>query len=167
LKLDSISIIGWSDGGIIALKMAIKNKTKIKKIVAMEANLRADATAMPYSSIRGMWKTRMDIESKIIEKDTTKNGNSYKQYIGLMLDQTPIPLSDLSKIKAKVLIIAGDEDGIKGEHTFEMYQNIPNAQLCIMPGATHFAPASNIELFNGITDRFLYFTEKKPICNSI
>jgi pimeloyl-ACP methyl ester carboxylesterase len=79
-----------------------------------------------------------------------------------MMDQTPIPLSDLSKIKAKVSIIAGDEDGVKGEHTLEMHQNIPNAQLCIMPGATHFAPASNIELFNGITDRFLSNPFKRP-----
>ena len=82
MKLDSISIIGWSDGGIIALKMAIKNKIKIKKIVAMGANLRADATAMPYSSIRGMWKTRMDIESKIREKDTTKNGTHINNISG-------------------------------------------------------------------------------------
>jgi pimeloyl-ACP methyl ester carboxylesterase len=78
------------------------------------------------------------------------------------MNQTPIPLSDLSKIKAKVLIIAGDEDGVKGEHTLEMYQNIPNAQVCIMPGATHFALASNIELFNGITDRFLSNSFKRP-----
>ncbi|MFT4806524.1 MAG: pimeloyl-ACP methyl ester carboxylesterase [Psychroserpens sp.] len=64
-------------------------------------------------------------------------------------------MSDLSKIKPKELIIAGDEDGVKGEHTLEIYQNIPNAQVCALPGTTHFAPASNIELFNGITDRFL------------
>jgi pimeloyl-ACP methyl ester carboxylesterase len=41
-----------------------------------------------------------------------------------------------------VLIIAGDEDIIR-KHSLEMYENIPKAQLCIMPGETHFAPASN------------------------
>jgi pimeloyl-ACP methyl ester carboxylesterase len=162
LKLDSVSIIGWSDGGIIALKMGINDKIKIKKIVAMGANLRPDATALPYSVVLKIWKERMNIESKITEKDTTRNWKLRKQHYGLMLDQTPIPLSDLSKIKAKVLIIAGDEDEVKGEHSLEIYKNIPNAQLCIMPGATHFAPASNIELFNGITDRFLSNPFKRP-----
>lgn len=162
LKLDSISIIGWSDGGIIALKMGINDKTKIKKIVAMGANLRPDATALPYSVVFKTWKERMNIESKITEKDTSRNWKLRKQHYGLMLDQTPIPLSDVSKIKAKVLIIAGDEDGVKGEHSLEIYKSIPNAQLCIMPGATHFAPASNIELFNGITDRFLSNPFKRP-----
>tara|TARA_B110000046_G_C13021245_1_gene411344 strand:+ start:317 stop:460 length:144 start_codon:yes stop_codon:yes gene_type:complete len=42
-----------------------------------------------------------------------------------MLEQTPIPVLDLSKIKAKVLIIAGDEDGIKTEHTLEIYKIYP------------------------------------------
>jgi len=162
LKLDSISIIGWSDGGIIGLKMGISNNSKIKKIIAMGSNIRPDATAMPYSTIIKMWKKRMDIETKIIEKDTTKNWNLSKQHYKLMLEQTPIPISDLSKIKAKVLIIAGDEDGIKTEHTLEIYKNITNAQLCIMPGATHYAPASNTKLFNGITDTFLSKTFKRP-----
>jgi pimeloyl-ACP methyl ester carboxylesterase len=93
LKLDSVSIIGWSDGGIIALKMGINDKIKIKKIVAMGANLRPDATALPYSVIFKIWKKRMYIESKITEKDTTKNWSLFKQHYGLMLNQTPVPLS--------------------------------------------------------------------------
>ncbi|PTT00829.1 alpha/beta hydrolase, partial [Flavobacterium sp. HMWF030] len=46
LKLDSISIIGWSDGGIVGLQMGISGKSKIKKIIAMGANLRPDSTAI-------------------------------------------------------------------------------------------------------------------------
>jgi pimeloyl-ACP methyl ester carboxylesterase len=148
LKLNSISIIGWSDGGVIVLKIGINNKSKIKKMGAMGANIRPDATAMPYFIINESWKYKVLIESKIIEKDTNQNWKLLKQQYGLMLDQTPIPVSDLSKIKAKVLIIAGDEDGIKGGHSLEIYKNIPNAQLCVMPGETHFAPASNPKLFN-------------------
>jgi pimeloyl-ACP methyl ester carboxylesterase len=151
LKLDSISIIGWSDGAIITLKMGINNKSKTKKMGAMGANIApdaTDATAMPHSIVDESWKYKVLIESKIIEKDTTRNWKLLKQQYALMLDQTPIPLSDLSKIKAKVLIIAGDEDGIKGGHSLEIYKNIPNAQLCVMPGETHFAPGSNPKLFN-------------------
>jgi pimeloyl-ACP methyl ester carboxylesterase len=43
-----------------------------------------------------------------------------------------------------------------------MYQNIPKAQLCIMPGETHFTPASNPELFNSIVDNFLSEPFKRP-----
>jgi len=162
LKLDTLSIIGWSDGGIIALKMGISNKSKIKKIVAMGANLRPDSSAVHSWAIKNVIKERGMVESKIKEKDTTQNWDLLKQLLGLLGEQPNIPTSDLSKIKAQVLIIAGDEDIIRGEHSLEIYENIPNAQLCIMPGETHFAPASNPELFNEIVYRFLSEPFKRP-----
>ena len=79
-----------------------------------------------------------------------------------MENQPNIPVEDLSEIKAKVLIIAGDEDIIRGQHSLEIYENIPKAQLCIMPGETHFTPASNPDLFNAIVDRFLSEPFKRP-----
>ena len=162
LKLDSLNIIGWSDGGIIGLKMGINNQSKIKKIVAMGANLRPDSTAV-HSYVNYNVKTEKQfIESKIQEKDTTKNWNLRNQVLGLTIDQPNIPISSLSKINAQVLIIAGDEDIIRGEHSLEMYQNIPKAQLSIMPGETHFTPSSNPELFNEIVNRFLSEPFQRP-----
>jgi pimeloyl-ACP methyl ester carboxylesterase len=162
LKLDSLSIIGWSDGGIIALIMGISNKSKIKKIVAMGANLRPDSTAVHSWAIKNVMKEKEIVESKIIERDTTQNWNLQKQLLGLLGEQPNIPTPDLSKIKAQVLIIAGDEDIIRGDHSLEMYENIPKAQLCIMPGETHFAPASNPQLFNEIAYKFLSEPFKRP-----
>lgn len=162
LKLDSLSIIGWSDGGIIALKMGISTKSKIKKIVAMGANLRPDSTAVHSWAINNVMKEREIVQSKIQEKDTTQNWNLHKQLLGLLGEQPNIPASDLSKIKAQVLIIAGDEDIIRGNHSIEIYRNIREAQLCIMPGETHFAPASNPGLFNEIVNRFLSEPFKRP-----
>jgi pimeloyl-ACP methyl ester carboxylesterase len=162
LKLDFVSIVGWSDGRVIALKMGINNKSKTKKMGAMGANITPDATAIPHSIVDESWKYKVLIESKITEKDTTKNWELREQRYGLMLDQTPIPISYLSKIKAKVLIISGNEDGIKGEHSLEIYKNIPNAQLCVMPEEIHFATESNPELFNEIADRFLSKPFKRP-----
>ncbi|MBL0024091.1 MAG: alpha/beta fold hydrolase [Saprospiraceae bacterium] len=68
LKLDSLSIIGWSDGGIVALKMGISNKSKIKKIVAMGANLRPDSTAVHSWAIKNVVHEIKMIDLKIKEK---------------------------------------------------------------------------------------------------
>jgi pimeloyl-ACP methyl ester carboxylesterase len=162
LKLDSISIVGWSDGGIVGLEMAISGKSKIKKLAAMGANLRPDSTAVNSWAVKEVLQSKKMINSKIKEKDTTANWNLQKQLLGLLGDQPNIPIEDLSKIKAKVLIIAGDEDIIRSKHSLEMYENIPKAQLCIMPGETHFAPASNPELFNEIVNKFLSEPFKRP-----
>ncbi len=165
LKLDSLNVVGWSDGGIVGLKMGISGKLKIKKIVAMGANLRPDSTAVNSWAVKFLINERKMIKSKILEKDTSQNWNLQKQLIGLLADQPTIPSKDLSKIKSKVLIIAGDKDIIKNEHTVEIFENIPKAQLCIMPGETHFTPSSNPELFNSLVNKFLSEPFKRPDSN--
>ncbi len=162
LKLDSINIIGWSDGGIVGLKMGISGKSKIKKIVTMGANLRPDSTAVNSWAVKFVLKSKKMVKSKIQEQDTTRNWNLQKQHLGLLGDQPNIPIKDLSKIKAKVLIMAGDKDIIRNKHSLEMYENILKAQLCIMPGETHFTPASNSKLFNEIVNRFLSEPFNRP-----
>ncbi|MFC0781166.1 alpha/beta fold hydrolase [Flavobacterium sp. HJSW_4] len=162
LKLDSISVIGWSDGGIVALQMGISGKSKMKKIVAMGANLRPDSTAVNSWVIKDLQSMRKMFLSKIKEKDTSENWGLMKQRSGLVAYQPNIPSKDLSKIKAKVLVIGGDKDIIRNEHTVEIFENIPKAQLCIMPGETHFAPASSPEVFNAIANKFLSEPFKRP-----
>ena len=162
LKLDSLNVVGYSDGGIVGLKMGISGKLKIKKIVAVAANLRPDSTAINSWAVKFLINERKMVKSKIQEKDTSRNWNLEKQLIGLNADQPNIPTKDLSKIKAKVLIIAGDKDIIKNEHSVEIFENIPKAQLCIMPGETHFTFASNPELLNAIVNTFLSKPFKRP-----
>ncbi|MET3025369.1 alpha/beta hydrolase [Flavobacterium sp. UW10123] len=162
LKLDSISVIGWSDGGIVGLQMGISGKSKIKKIVTMGANLRPDSTAVNSYAIKDIQGMRKMVISKIKEKDTSENWNLLKQLSGLLVDQPNIPTKDLSKIKAKVLVVAGDRDIIRNEHTVEIFENLSKAQLCILPGETHFAPASNPEVFNAVANKFLSEPFKRP-----
>jgi pimeloyl-ACP methyl ester carboxylesterase len=61
----------------------------------------------------------------------------------------------LNVIKSKTLIIAGDHDVIKSEHTLKIFESIPNAQLAILPNSSHSALIENSELFNEIVLRFL------------
>ncbi|TEB40358.1 alpha/beta hydrolase, partial [Flavobacterium circumlabens] len=84
LKLDSISIIGWSDGGIVGLEMGISGKTKIKKIVTMGANLRPDSTAVNGWAVKEVSKHKKEVLLKIKEKDATQNWNVEKQMLGLL-----------------------------------------------------------------------------------
>ena len=158
LQLDSINILGWSDGGIIGLKMGISNKTKVKKIIAMGANLRPDTTAVNSWAPEKVKKTQSKALEMIEKGDTSQDWKMELQLDGLLLNQPNISHSDLKKIKAPVLIMVGDRDIIKNEHSVEMFDNLPKGQLCIMPGINHGAPRNNPVIFNEIANRFL--TEK-------
>jgi hypothetical protein len=73
------------DGGIIGLEMGVSGNQKIKKIVAMGANLRPDSTAVNSWAINNVMKERVLVESKIKEK-TLLRLEITKQLLGLLGD---------------------------------------------------------------------------------
>ena len=154
LHLDPLYVIGWSDGGIIGLLLAIYHPEKVKKLAAMGANLRPDSTAV-YNWAIDMVQEMEGITSNMIKKgDKTMDWQLMRQYLNLLGNQPNISISELHQIEAPVLILAGDKDIIREEHSVEIYQNIPRAHLCIFPGATHFIPATDPELFNTTVEKF-------------
>lgn len=144
LKIDSAFIWGHSDGAILGLIMAMKYPKKVEKLLAFGANIQPDSTAIFSWSINYSKKTvkeSPDIKEKKLNQ--------------LMLDYPNIPFSALSSIKIPVLIMAGDRDAIRPEHTLKLFQNISKSQLCILPGTTHGASWEKKELFlNLLADFF-------------
>jgi pimeloyl-ACP methyl ester carboxylesterase len=151
LKLDSCYVIGWSDGGIIALLMAIRFPEKVKKIAISGANIFADSTAF----IPGMYKQMADAYAKNKNADVSKpeTKNAWKLFL-LDYLQPRLRFSDLMGIKCPSLVIAGDRDLISLEHTSKIYQNIPGAQLWILPHSGHATLIEHAEEFNKKVDLF-------------
>jgi pimeloyl-ACP methyl ester carboxylesterase len=127
IQIDSAFVWGHSDGGIIGLMLAIHHPDKVRKLLTTGANLRPDSSAVDPAIF-----PLLDIMGKRMQTDSIHS----KQF-RLLVDQPHIPLSDLKKIKSDVLVMAGDRDVIRNEHTLEIFNNIPGALLCILPGTTH------------------------------
>ncbi|MEO8769606.1 MAG: alpha/beta hydrolase [Ferruginibacter sp.] len=138
LKLDSVYVLGWSDGGINAIIMAMHCPKKIKAIAITGANTVPDSTAISAADIQGM-------KDFVADKKTSKKDRTLNQ---MMIDQPNIAYADLGKIKCRALVMAGDHDVIKLEHTLKIYQSIPGAQLCIFPNSPHHVCQVHPELFN-------------------
>jgi len=79
-----------------------------------------------------------------------------------MLNEPHIPATELHRSKTPTLIMGGDEDVIRLEHLIEIYRNIPNAHLLIMPGATHFIHQKQYVLYNSTAERFLTHPYTRP-----
>ncbi len=162
LKIDSAYLIGWSDGGILSLLLAIYHPNKVKKFAAMGANLQPDSSAVYSWAVRWVDKSASKINSMIEKKDTTQPWAIYQKYFDLLGNQPHIPLSDLHKISAPALIMAGDKDVITVEHTAQIFKNILRSHLCIFPGATHMIPVQEPELFNTTVEKFFSSPYKRP-----
>lgn len=163
LKVDSAYIIGQSDGGIIGLLLAMNYPVKVKKLVTMAPNLWPDTTAVHIRFVDRIKNKLNDFIKQINAGDRSPYLLRKKAHYDLMDKYPNIPVAELSKIKAPVLVMTSDADIIKLEHIFEIYHHIPRAQLFVMPGATHFMLREEYKLFNQVAERFLKEPFNRPI----
>lgn len=145
LKIDSAYVVGWSDGGIEGLLLSIHHPKKVKKLAITGANLEPDTSAV-FPEVRNIV---MPIYN-LLKSNTNKNALQKNQWklIRLLMDEPHIPLSQVRTIKCPTLVIGGDHDVIKEEHTMLIFKNIPNAYLWILPNSGHSTPLVYKEEFN-------------------
>ncbi|MBB6108934.1 Pimeloyl-ACP methyl ester carboxylesterase [Mucilaginibacter lappiensis] len=162
MHIDSAYVIGWSDGGINALELAMRHPEKVIKLASTGANLWPDSTGI----IPAYWKLEQkDYEAKknTVFK-TAKEKNDRKIFL-LDWFQPNIKLSALKTIKCPSLIIGGDHDLIPTEHTVLIAQNIPNAYLWIVPNSGHGTLIEHKDEFNKKVDEFFStpFIKRDPL----
>jgi len=145
MHIDSAYVIGWSDGGIVALVLAMRHPSKVIKLASTGANLWPDSTALSPSLWKDEKKHYDSFHTKVWATPQEKN-----QWKIFMLDwlQPNIPLTELHKIHCPSLIISGDHDLINLEHTVKIYQNIPNAYLWVLPNSGHATLIEHTDEFN-------------------
>lgn len=157
LKTGPVSVVGWSDGGIEALLLGIRHPDKVTKLVAMAANLNPSSQAV-QPAVLGMVNDA--VKSFPPGFAETPDGKKQMKLINLLLKQPNIKPAELAKITVPTLILAGDHDLIRTEHTVEIFNALPRGELGIFPNSTHAAPYNNADLFNATVERFLKETYK-------
>jgi len=152
LGLRHVYVLGWSDGGILGLLLALNHPDKVAKLAIMGANLDPQA-AYGWASA---WVSQQekDADAMIAKGDTSMPWPIYKQYLDLLGKQPNIPIERLKRISAPTLVMAADKDVIRDEHTLRIFHAIPKAHLCIFPGATHMIPWEDPGLFNQTVEKF-------------
>jgi len=151
LHIDSAYILGWSDGGINALLLAMRHPEKVIKLSVTGANLWPDSTGISPSYWRSE-KKRFDTTHSA-KFATQKEKNDWKLFLLDWL-QPNIPLKSLKAIKCPSMIIGGDHDLIPVDHTVQIYKNIRNAYLWILPNSGHGTLREHADDFNKQVDLF-------------
>lgn len=134
-------LVGWSDGGIVGLLVALRRPDLVNHLVMIGTNYHFDG-ALPFD---------LDPNSEL----ATLIGQAYAErspdgaehfgdvagkFMTMVSTEPTLTTDDLSKINAPTLVMAGDDDLIKLSHTAALYEAIPNSQLAIVPGSSHALP---------------------------
>jgi pimeloyl-ACP methyl ester carboxylesterase len=150
LHLKQVNVIGWSDGGINGLLLAMRYPGKVKKLAVTGANLWPDTSAVDAFTVKFVVAAADSLNK--LEK-TPKVKNQIKM-INLVIFQPNIKLTDLKKIQCPSLIISGDHDVILSKHTTAIAEAITNSYLWIIPNTGHFTPVTRKDMFNTTVDQF-------------
>lgn len=142
-------ILGFSDGGNIALEFALKYPERVEKLVLNGANL------FP-SGVKAIYQWPIEIGYRIAKLFAKKSEKAKQnaEMLGLMVNEPNIDPSELARLTMPVLVVAGTKDMIKESHTRLIYKSLPNAQLNLIEG-DHFVANKNPEAFNEVVNRFL------------
>ena len=151
MHIPSAYVIGWSDGGINALLLAIRHPDKVKRLASTGANLWPSADAFQP----GLWdQEKKEYDTGLQKAYTTAQEKNNRKLFLLDWQEPHITLAQLHTIKAPSLIICGDHDLISVSHTVLIYENIPHANLWVVPNSGHGTLIEHADEFDRQVDKF-------------
>jgi len=149
LNIEKANILGFSDGGNIAMLFALKYPERVERLILNGANLNAKGVKF---SVQLPIEIGYRIASLFAKKSDGAKKNA--EMLGLMVNDPNVEAAELAKIKARTLVIAGTKDMIKDKHTKLIYHSLPNAKLVILEG-DHFIANKQAADFNREIKAFL------------
>ena len=160
LQLKKVDILGWSDGGIVGLKLAINHPEHVNRLIAISANYNHDGlTSDAINTMKNATPSNHSLLARLIYCLVAPEPNQWKtlwHHVTMMWASYPqIKQEDLAQIKAETLLIQGEKDLISEQHFNEMAKAIPNSQQKVIPNTGHNALQHAPEIINKAIHSFL------------
>ncbi len=132
-------VVGHSDGGNVALIVAMRRPDLLKRVVLVGANYHYDGLRpMPMFHLEGERFEEWAAKYGELSPSGKEHARDVITKTLHMFDTEPaFSVEDLKKISVPILVMAGDDDLMELGHTTSMYEAIPGAQLAIVPGTSH------------------------------
>lgn len=156
-----VHLVGWSDGAILALMLALGRPELVRKLVLIGGAVDVSAYAPEW-----LEATRLPADSEVYQPFRavydviSPDGPDhwpvvFDKMTSMWRSEPHMSLADLAGIRSRTLVMAGDDDLVSLEHTLALYRTIPDAELVVVPGTSHLAPIEKPELVNRLILDFL------------
>jgi pimeloyl-ACP methyl ester carboxylesterase len=145
LKLKHVDVVGFSDGGILALMLSIRHPELVRRVVVSGVNIAPEGLNPEDLD---------DLRANQIPKPKTIDEKLAKLWLTSPTDDE-LNLKLLGQITQPTLVISGDRDAITLEHTLTIFHALPNAELCVLPGTDHATFSGRSDWLNPIINAFL------------
>jgi len=163
LKIPKAAIVGWSDGAIIGLDIALNHPERLTKLFAFAANSDPSGVSdITSSPVFNAFIARAEKEYETLSPTPTEYQSFLAQVQKMWETQPNWTADDLGRIAVPVWIVDADHDeAIKRENIEFMAANVPNAGLLLQPEVSHFSFIQDPEQFTSDVLHFLQHVKGK------
>lgn len=142
LKLSSVDLVGWSDGGIIGLMIALEQPSRVNHLVTIGANFHPDGlTNETMQRIENSEPSSESFMTRLLYRLQSPQPQRWEelwQRVNLLwLTRPTLTTDDLEKISIPTLVIVGEKDSVALDHAEEMALAMGDARLIVVPKAGH------------------------------
>nr|WP_295867434.1 alpha/beta hydrolase [uncultured Chitinophaga sp.] len=172
LKIDSADVLGYSFGGKVAYQFAIQSPQRLRKLVIISAAYKTGgwqpevANAFKNMKVEFFENTPLKTAYDAVAPDKTKWSKFLEQMFASAAAPFDLGDDNIAKIKAPVLIISGDNDGMSKPELIKTYQLLggggtadlgaaPKSQLAIVPGQSHVSLMMQTAILSNYINGFL------------
>jgi len=142
IEIESADFFGWSDGGNIALQIALRHPSLVRRLMISGTNYNNDG--FDSSVLRAFQDLTPAGMPKVLAEAYARTAPDPKQWPILIDKVKKLALEfkgwrpeDIQSIDVPVLVMIGDRDIVRPEHAVQMFRLLPNAQLAVLPGTDH------------------------------
>jgi pimeloyl-ACP methyl ester carboxylesterase len=159
--VESAHLVGWSDGGNVALELALGRPELVRKMVLIGAAAHVDgATADSAEWVQSVTADSLPPFIREPYERLSPDGAEHfhvvvEKLVALWRTEPRHEMAELGAITAPTLVMIGDDDGVTVAHADAMRRAIPNGQLAVVPGATHGVMLEKPEIVNRLILDFL------------
>jgi pimeloyl-ACP methyl ester carboxylesterase len=150
------SLLGVSDGGIVALEVAVRRPDLVNRLVFVAGVFHHD----------GWWPQAIDPNNEppaFLRDSYAELSPDGAEHYQLVVDKMAsahqraptMTVADLGKVPCRTLVMFGDDDEVRLEHAIALYRALPDAELAVIPGTSHGLMVEKPELCNTIVVDFL------------
>ena len=151
-------LVGWSDGGIVALHVALARPDLVRSLVPIGANFHHDGLLPEFFDV-AEGDPVLEMLGAAYAERSPDGAEHWPEVLAKSIDlwhrEPTLTIDDLARITAPVLVLVGDDEPISLSHTCALYEALPNAQLAVVPGTSHVVPLEKADLVNRLIDDFL------------
>ena len=158
LHVTRARVVGWSDGGVVGLELALRQPELVEALVVIGANARPDGVVTSPEALRAAGPQRWRDWMKANQARLAEPGRyaALQERMRSMWENEPTySAADLGRIRCPTLVVVGDHDLVPVSHAAEMQRQIPASRLLVVPAASHFVALEQPALVNGVILSFL------------